>query len=134
MSARVGLLSGPVLSAAVLLCLGLLPPAAADIFVIDDEVNATVLSMNDAPSAFGPVVGSSGLEVRPSEVIPFLGRLKGRYSSSVVLGNRDVIVLTLARPDETNHCQFGGVDLQLFIVGLQLQPNSSSFTIFGNTV
>ena len=70
MSARVCLLSGPVLPAALLLCLGLLRPAAADIFVVDDEVNATVMSMNDAPSAFGPVVGSSGLEVSLSRAVP----------------------------------------------------------------
>ncbi|XP_043222207.1 E3 ubiquitin-protein ligase RNF13-like [Amphibalanus amphitrite] len=37
-------------------------PAAADIYVIDDDRNATVLSMDDAPSAFGPVVNVNGLE------------------------------------------------------------------------
>ncbi|KAF0292329.1 E3 ubiquitin-protein ligase RNF13 [Amphibalanus amphitrite] len=45
-----------------LIWLGATLPAAADIYVIDDDRNATVLSMDDAPSAFGPVVNVNGLE------------------------------------------------------------------------
>ena len=55
-------------SAVLLIWLGAPSPAAADIYVIDDDLNVTVVSMDDAPSAFGPVVGPSGLEVRDASL------------------------------------------------------------------